>query len=349
MNKIFSIVLIAVLLIVTISLVSCKEEQPKLDCGHHAFIDEVVDSTCKDMGYVNHVCPDCGYSYKDNYSEPHHYVDTVVVPTCSKEGYTSRKCSDCGNTIRENITPIDSKNHVEFEYVETIDSTCTDYGYDIEKCVDCGYQHKVNYTAPAHTWSHADDEEWPLTTDNGVVCGDYGIRRRTCTVEGCDASEEKLDKNAPHIEDNTTVNLNGKLEYWCDCGSYKHTTDKYNDAIMFELKTAADGTKYYVVVGYKSGITADQKKAIMIPSTVNNIPVTEIAANAFMNYTDLETVRIAVTVTKIGAFAFSGCTGLKTINYDGTMAQWNSISKVDGWSYGAGVFTVVCSDGVITK
>ena len=343
MNKIFSIVLIAVLLITAISLASCKKEEP--ECGHHDFIDEVVDSTCEEKGYVSHVCSVCGYMYKDNYSEEHHFVDTLVAPTCNKEGYTKRVCSDCGYEKRENITPVDSKNHVAFEWVSTVAPTCTEFGYDIEACMDCSYQHRANYTAPAHSWSHTENEEWPLASD--VTCFDHGVRRRTCTVEGCGALEEVIELEPSHVQDNFTVSsANGLMTYYCDCGNFSYTTDEYVDVLALELMTAEDGTQYYVVKGFKEGM---KNPTFYVPFSVDNILVTEIAANAFMNNTDLESVRIAVTVTKIGTFAFSGCTGLKTINYDGTMAQWNAINFVDGWNYGAGNFTVICSDGVINQ
>lgn len=343
MNKIFSIVLIAVLLIATIALVSCKKEEP-LDCGHHTFVDTVVDSTCKTMGYVNHVCSTCGYEYKDNYSEEHHYVDTIVVPTCDKEGYTSRTCTDCGKTIRENITPVDNKNHVTFAYVNTVLPTCTEFGYDIEECEACGYQHKNNYVAPTHAWSHGDNsEEWPLVAE--VTCGDYGIRRRTCTVEGCGAVEEVIEKNAPHIQDNSTVSTTtGLMTHYCDCGEYYYTTDEYVNVLELQL-VEADGAKYYVVEKLMEGVVAEY---VYVPFSIDNVLVTEILAGAFMNKTEIKEVRIAVTVTKIGAMAFSGCTGLTTIVYDGTLAQWENIQKLDGWKFGAGNFTVVCSDGEYT-
>ena len=337
MNKILSIVLIAVLLILSIALVSCKEEEPNCNAGH-TFVDKVVESTCETMGYVNHVCSVCGYSYKDNYCEEHSYVDTIVAPTCDKKGYTKRECSDCGSVIHVDFTEnFDPNNHVEFKYLETVAPTCTEVGYDMEACVDCGYQHKVNYVTFGHKFGA------PVTEP--VNCGEYGIAVQTCEL--CGATMESLNLNPDHKLDNFTVDsATGLMTYYCDCGDSVETTGEYVDVLALEIKALEDGTQYYVVKGFKDGM---KNSTFYVPFSVDNVLVTEIATSAFMNNTDLESVRIAVTVTKIGAFAFSGCTGLKTINYDGTMAQWNGINFVDGWNYGAGNFTVICSDGVINQ
>lgn len=337
MNKILSVLLITVLLILSIALVSCQEEGPNCNAGH-TFVDEVVGSTCEAMGYTIHTCSVCGHSYKTDYTEAHSYVDTVVAPTCDKKGYTKRECSACGDVIHVDFTAdFDPNNHVTFTHVKTVESTCTELGYDVEACDGCGYQHKVNYKEFGHKFGD------PVVAP--VNCGEFGIAVYTCEL--CGATKEELKDDPKHKLDNFTVDsTTGLMTYYCDCGKSVETTGEYFDVLNLELKTDKDGNKYYVVKGFKEGM---KNPTFYAPFSVDNILVTEIAANAFMNYTDLETVRIAVTVTKIGAFAFSGCTGLKTINYDGTMAQWNSINKVDGWNYGAGVFTVVCSDGVITQ
>lgn len=338
MNKILSVLLITVLLILSIALVSCQEEEAPNCSAGHTFVDEVVGSTCEAMGYTIHTCSVCGHSYKTDYTEAHSYVDTVVAPTCDTKGYTKRECSACGDVIHVDFTAdFDPNNHVSFSHVKTVDSTCTELGYDVEACDGCGYQHKVNYKEFGHKFGD------PVVAP--VNCGELGIAVYTCEL--CGATKEELKDDPKHKLDNFTVDsTTGLMTYYCDCGKSVETTGEYFDVLALELKTDKDGNKYYVVKGFKEGM---KNPTFYAPFSVDNILVTEIAANAFMNYTDLETVRIAVTVTKIGAFAFSGCTGLKTINYDGTMAQWNSINKVDGWSYGAGVFTVVCSDGVITQ
>ena len=45
--------------------------------------------------------------------------------------------------------------------------------------------------------------------------------------------------------------------------------------------------------------------------------------------------------------AFADCFLLETINYDGTMEQWSKISLPFSWDFGAGDYTIYCTDGEI--
>ena len=53
------------------------------------------------------------------------------------------------------------------------------------------------------------------------------------------------------------------------------------------------------------------------------------------------------TVTSIGANAFGSCTNLTEITYNGTTAQWDSITKGKLLEYNKSVI-VHCTDGDIT-
>ena len=343
MNKLITIVLFSALLIVSLALVGCQPEANIIDlpCVHSEYESFVVESTCTEKGYTLHTCLACGIEYRDNYTEEHNYTDNVVPATCDKEGYTERTCQDCGKYIRVNITPKDPTRHNVFAITGSVAPTCTEFGYNIATCVDCGYQYNTDYVAPAHNFGG-----WQLSAP--VSCGEYGIDYNVCV--NCGAYEERLNSNPAHIEKNVTVfPSTGKMTYYCDCGDYSHTTDEYKDVLEFELKKNADGTEYYVVKGFKSGISAEDKKYVYIPVTVNHILVTEIAPNAFMNDNNLEEIHVAFSVTKIGAYAFAGCTNLKTITYDAKMAKWNEIQKAAGWNYQCGLYVILCKDGVIAK
>ena len=39
---------------------------------------------------------------------------------------------------------------------------------------------------------------------------------------------------------------------------------------------------------------------------------------------------------------------LRTINFEGTIAEWNAISKGDDWKIGCGTITVYCTNGTVT-
>ena len=88
-----------------------------------------------------------------------------------------------------------------------------------------------------------------------------------------------------------------------------------------------------------SGLTS-----IVIPDSV-----TSIGRRAFGDCSGLTSVTIPDSVTSIGNGAFRGCSGLTTINFQGTKAQWQAIGKGSNWDSSTGRYTVICTDGTISK
>lgn len=345
MNKILSIVLITLLLVVSLALVSCGE--PKV-CTEHDFVDTVVASTCTDKGYTEHVCSVCGYSYQDNYTDTHDRVTTVIEPTCTEEGYTEVTCTKCKWKIRENIKSINLDNHKWNEGYD-VAHTCTSFGYTLQTCEYCNVQREVNYVAPDHEWT-----EWGLASADGVVCGDSAIESRVCTL--CSEVDERIVAGDKHLLDNVALDLEtGKLLHYCDCryNSFEHSYN-YKNVLEYELVGEGDA-KHYVVKGFKAGTSADDKKEVYIPHSILDpetgkaIPVTEIANAAFINEDAIESLVLSATVTKIDASAFSYCSSLKSITFDGTINDWTNMNKVYTWNYKSGVYTVTCTDGTVDK
>ena len=67
---------------------------------------------------------------------------------------------------------------------------------------------------------------------------------------------------------------------------------------------------------------------MVIPDSVTNI-----GESAFSNCSKLVSIEIGDGVTIIGDYAFNNCTSLTSINYRGTEAEWNAISKGYNWNY----------------
>ena len=86
-----------------------------------------------------------------------------------------------------------------------------------------------------------------------------------------------------------------------------------------------------------------------LTSVTNGNSVTSIGGHAFSGCTSLTSVTIGNSVTSIGSYAFYECTRLKNITFQGTMAQWNQISKGYYWNYYTGNYTVHCTDGDVAK
>jgi hypothetical protein len=53
-------------------------------------------------------------------------------------------------------------------------------------------------------------------------------------------------------------------------------------------------------------------------------------------------------VTYIGARAFYECSSLTSITFEGTVVEWNAISKSDSWNDQVPATEVICSDGTVS-
>ena len=84
--------------------------------------------------------------------------------------------------------------------------------------------------------------------------------------------------------------------------------------------------------------------SVTIPNSV-----TSIGYSAFSYCSGLTSVTIGNSVTSLGEYAFNGCTGLTNIIFNGTIAQWNAISKGGSWKYNVpSACKVICTDGTIS-
>ena len=89
-------------------------------------------------------------------------------------------------------------------------------------------------------------------------------------------------------------------------------------------------------IGYRSFYDCKSLTSITIGNSV-----TSIGNSAFEYCTSLTSVTIPNSVTSIGNYTFSDCSNLKSVNYNGTKAQWKSISGYSNVSQ-----IIKCTDGI---
>ena len=73
-----------------------------------------------------------------------------------------------------------------------------------------------------------------------------------------------------------------------------------------------------------------------------------IGNGAFFSCRNLTNISIPACVTSIGDIAFSVCPSLTSIYFDGTVSQWNAISKGYSWNSEVPATQVICTDGVVS-
>ena len=83
--------------------------------------------------------------------------------------------------------------------------------------------------------------------------------------------------------------------------------------------------------------------SIIIPNSV-----TSIGNYAFYLCTGLTSITIPNSVTSIGDRVFYGCEKLRSITFEGTIGQWNAITKGANWNQDVPATEVVCSNGKVS-
>lgn len=73
--------------------------------------------------------------------------------------------------------------------------------------------------------------------------------------------------------------------------------------------------------------------------------VQELGKEAFAGCSKLVSVSLCAGLKKIGSGAFKQCLTLREIRFGGTLAEWQAVSKVDGWNSEIPDAVVHCADG----
>ena len=114
-------------------------------------------------------------------------------------------------------------------------------------------------------------------------------------------------------------------------------SNEYYKSIDGSLYTESGKTLTHYAIG-------KQDTSFDIPGSV-----TIVGDFAFITCASLTTIVIPNSVTTIGTMALAYCFSLTSINFEGTVEQWNAISKGNDWDWKIGNYTIYCTDGEIAK
>ena len=126
-------------------------------------------------------------------------------------------------------------------------------------------------------------------------------------------------------------------------GAFAYCTEHVNIMV-------ADGNTKYHSAG--NCLIETESKTLIAGCKNSIIPadgsVMSIGSFAFSGYTELTSVTIPDSVTSIGESAFYFCYRLTNITFNGTMEEWNVISKGTIWNFFVPATEVVCTDGTVS-
>ena len=155
-------------------------------------------------------------------------------------------------------------------------------------------------------------------TDTEATCTEAGSKHRECTVCG-ELLEQKVVSPKGH-------NFVGNVCSVCGVTA--------SEGLAYEL--SSDGCGYSVV-----GIGSCTDKDVVIPSSHQNLPVTEIGKDAF-SHCGIISVALPAGVTSIGFCAFSACFSLTSISIP------EGLISIDGAAFAgcSGLTSVSLPDGL---
>lgn len=124
-----------------------------------------------------------------------------------------------------------------------------------------------------------------------------------------------------------------------------------DNGMIIEDNVVVDAEPSIVNADIPDGVTGIGRSAFgasnyLISVTIPD-SVTTIGYQAFAGCGKLTSVLIGKGVASIGEFAFEHCNSLKEITYNGTIAEWNSISIASNWLNKTFVTVIKCTDGNI--
>lgn len=141
-------------------------------------------------------------------------------------------------------------------------------------------------------------------------------------------------------ENQTSSAGSAGLKYF-STGEVKKGTFSGEELVIPEK--APDGTTVTEIASFGFVALEDLKK-VTLPDTI-----TTINASGFQGCSALTEVSLPAGLKKICNGAFAICNSLSQITFRGTMEQWKTVEKEDGWNAATVIEAVHCSNGTIVR
>lgn len=118
--------------------------------------------------------------------------------------------------------------------------------------------------------------------------------------------------------------------------------------MLKEIVVQPGNSRYF---GVNNCLIDAEYKTLLKGCQASVIPATGIVQtiddSAFLACQGLTTITIPSAVTSIGNYAFLACRDLAEIKYEGTVADWENVSKGEDWATNTKAQKVICSDGEV--
>ena len=249
--------------------------------------EHVRDASCTQYGIERRYC-DCGEVQEKNYDKLAHTESDWIY---DKDKDTLKKvCTICGKTLQFNS--LENHTHNWSDYVTKIEPSCSSNGIDIRTC-NCGATDEKTIPSKSHSFG-----EWQITLE--AKCELEGIKTRICKL--CNETEQESIPALAHTKGSWVV-INNEKSYHC---IYCKTILQTEEITISQYLDISNNT----IVGL--GNCEDSE--IAIPSTFNNIPITQIGENSF-EYQNITGVILSDSITDIGSSAFYKCLDLTNVYF----------------------------------
>ncbi len=137
------------------------------------------------------------------------------------------------------------------------------------------------------------------------------------------------------------------------CGAIKSVTFEENSKMEALPAYAFAECETLTDVTLPSNMTSIEDSAFYGCIELTNVTLpgslSSIGSSAFYGCAALASVELPAGITSIETALFRNCTSLTSVKFNGAMAQWQALTKSEGWDYNTPDFTVYCSDGNLDK